>query len=407
MTSTPSKATLNDSAFEIKIISWSEYEHKTPILLQDVNGPCPLIALINTLLLKNELIVRNHILNNSGSELQLKDTTQNVNEFKSYLEKQYKLTGLISLDDLISRLGDLLIVFSDAKAHDNEIQSNVDHLLEKLPLLHTGLSVNPNVVDGTFPDDDLATIFFKIFDLDLRHGWCLDDSENATQAWKEETSGDELEYRSLLSLLRQLKTFDALQDFLLAELDREDQNYQDHEYKQDILKKWLTINQTQLTGAGLSFLNMSMDPTDVIVFFRNNHFSTLYKRNDQEFYTLTTDLSFNKGMKSVNKIVWQSLVSISGKEDLFFTGDFFPVLEYEPVETNDEDYRLIKELQENEDAKIAKRMQEAYNRPNQKRDVSSSKKTDRSGSSKDKSKSVDAKAESLKKEKKKSNCIIM
>ncbi|CCE81445.1 Piso0_002101 [Millerozyma farinosa CBS 7064] len=407
MTSTPSKATLNDSAFEIKIISWSEYEHKTPILLQDVNGPCPLIALINTLLLKNELIVRNHILNNSGSELQLKDTTQNVNEFKSYLEKQYKLTGLISLDDLISRLGDLLIVFSDAKAHDNEIQSNVDHLLEKLPLLHTGLSVNPNVVDGTFPDDDLATIFFKIFDLDLRHGWCLDDSENATQAWKEETSGDESEYRSLLSLLRQLKTFDALQDFLLAELDREDQNYQDHEYKQDILKKWLTINQTQLTGAGLSFLNMSMDPTDVIVFFRNNHFSTLYKRNDQEFYTLTTDSSFNKGMKSVNKIVWQSLVSISGKEDLFFTGDFFPVLEYEPVETNDEDYRLIKELQENEDAKIAKRMQEAYNRPNQKRDVSSSKKTDRSGSSKDKSKSVDAKAESSKKEKKKSNCIIM
>ncbi|CCE82377.1 Piso0_002101 [Millerozyma farinosa CBS 7064] len=407
MTSTPSKATLNDSSFEIKIISWSEYEHKTPILLQDVNGPCPLIALINTLLLKNELIVRNHILNNSESDLELKDTSENVKGFKAYLEKQYELTGSVSLNDLISRLGDLLIVFLDAKAHDNDLESNVDHLLEKLPLLHTGLSVNPNIVDGTFPDDDLAKVFFKIFNLDLRHGWCLDDSESATKAWQEETAGNESEYRSLLSLLRQLKTFDTLQDFLLAEPNHGDQNYEGHEYKQDILKKWLTINQTQLTGAGLSLLNMSMEPTDVIVFFRNNHFSTLYKRNDREFYTLTTDLSFNKSMKSVNRIVWQSLVSISGKDDLFFTGDFFPVLEDEPVATNDEDYLLIKELQENEDAEIAKRMQEAYNKPNQRREVSSSKRPDSSGSSKDRNKSVDAKAASSKKEKKKSNCIVM
>lgn len=407
MTYTPSKVTLNDNFFEIKIITWSEYEHKTPILLQDVNGPCPLIALINTLLLKNELTVRNHILNNSGSDLQLTNTTQHVKEFKAYLEKQYELTGSISLNDLICRLGDLLIVFSDAKAHENEIQSNVDHLLEKLPLLHTGLSVNPNFVDGTFPDDDLATIFFKLFDLNLRHGWCLNDSENAKEVWKEEAAGDEMEYRCLLSLLRQLRTFDTLQDFLLAEPDRWDQKHQDLEYKRNILRKWLTINQTQLTSAGLSLLNVSMDPTDVIVFFRNNHFSTLYKRNDEEFYMLTTDLSFKKGIKNVNKIVWQSLVSVSGKEDLFFTGDFLPILEDEPVETHDEDYRLIKELQENEDAEIARRMQEAYNKPSQRREVSSIKRSDRSGSSKNENKCVDSKSAILRKEKKKSICTIM
>lgn len=42
--------------YEIKLIEWSETTLRTPILLQDKNGPCPLIALVNTLVLHNAAI---------------------------------------------------------------------------------------------------------------------------------------------------------------------------------------------------------------------------------------------------------------------------------------------------------------------------------------------------------------
>ena len=46
--------------FPIKLINWSLDPQNqtiitTPILLQEINGPCPLIALCNTLLLNNDI----------------------------------------------------------------------------------------------------------------------------------------------------------------------------------------------------------------------------------------------------------------------------------------------------------------------------------------------------------------
>jgi len=49
----PSKKT---SENDIHIIKWIEFNHeRVPILLQNMNGPCPLLALANILLLKKQV----------------------------------------------------------------------------------------------------------------------------------------------------------------------------------------------------------------------------------------------------------------------------------------------------------------------------------------------------------------
>ena len=43
----------SEKVFDIKWIDWNE--KKTAIVMQNVNGPCPLLALINVLLLSNKV----------------------------------------------------------------------------------------------------------------------------------------------------------------------------------------------------------------------------------------------------------------------------------------------------------------------------------------------------------------
>ena len=77
---------------------------------------------------------------------------------------------------------------------------------------------------------------------------------------------------------------------------------------------------------------------------------------------LVTDSSFQS--KS-GKLVWQSLNSVSGDGDIFFTGDFMPVLDIDQDighqgETFDSDMMLLRQLQEEEDEAMARKMQEKY-----------------------------------------------
>lgn len=351
------------NVFEIKIIQWSEYEHRTPILLQDLNGPCPLIALVNTLLLQNDIDSRENTLNpiEDNNQDKRKRKIEGVDALKSLLLSYHSETGLIGLDKLLSQLGSLLLIFLDL-GYSNDRINDLDKLLESLPLLHTGLSVNPNLTNGNFPQDDLSTTLFGLFGLNFKHGWCVADGKDEIH-YGESTMNSE----PIAEIFQEFQTFDKIQDFLLYDPQQAaDENSKlEIEQKQGLVKKWLECHQTQLTDDGMKNLSLSLNPDEFTIFFRNNHFGTLYKKNDGDFYLLITDASFNKTKKSFEKIVWQSLISASGKDDLFFTGDFLPVLGDDEPEM-DQDYLLIKQLQEEDDEKMAREMQERYSKPDNK-----------------------------------------
>mmetsp|Transcript_8941 Transcript_8941/g.8835 ORF Transcript_8941/g.8835 Transcript_8941/m.8835 type:complete len:402 (+) Transcript_8941:61-1266(+) len=392
--------TESSNVFQIKVITWSEYEHRTPILLQDLNGPCPLIALVNTLLLKNEIDIRNETLNPIQDEFQVDRQRKfdRINNLKLLLLKDHANAGSITLTKLLAQLGDILLFMLE---FDRNKVSNydLDNLLKSLPLLHTGLSVNPNLVNSEFPPEDLSTTLFDVFDLKLRHGWYYDPSSSSILP---DINNDV----SLTAVFQDLQTFDKIQDFLLYDARNDIQENSNSrigiEEKQRLIKTWLDNNPTQLTDAGMKNLNQTLQTEEFIVFFRNNHFSTLYKKDSNDFYTLLTDASFDKADKSYKSIVWQSFISVSGKDDLFFTGDFVPVLGDEEYTSPDNDYILIKQLQEEEDEAIAKQMQQRYNKDGDKRKDKPKEKGGKQSPPVDKSNS------SLKtKLKKKSTCTIV
>ncbi|EGW32937.1 uncharacterized protein SPAPADRAFT_60278 [Spathaspora passalidarum NRRL Y-27907] len=351
--------------FNIKLVKWSlDYDSSdsndlisTPIVLQDKNGPCPLIALINTLMLSNDLnLSRSDYIPSNQAK------SDAILHFKSVLLQHESVA--IELDLLLKHLGDLLLEFTQ----DNKsgLRFEIDQLLNSLPLLHTGLTVNPNLINGEFNPEDLSTSLFTVFDLKFRHGWVINQIDNENIEWNEEAAPQEGSssshadnYAQVVELFNELQTFDRIQDYLLLDSTKDPKLA----HNQTLIHKWLDLNRTQLTRIGLDKLNLCLVNEQFVVLFRNNHFSTMFKKSDKEFYVLITDTSFQTS-KSSSKIIWQSLNSISGNDDLFFTGDFLPVLnvDQEPQEQYDTDYLLTKQLQEEEDEALAKRMQQSYDK---------------------------------------------
>lgn len=356
---------MTEIVFPVKEITWSAYEQKTPILLQEENGPCPLIALVNTFLLASDIESRTTaLLDNSKTDPSAPVASAGL---RSLLMRH--VGGEVLLLDLLSCLGDTLL---EIPLLEPEV---VKQLLESLPLLHTGLTVNPNVTTGRFPDQDLAATIFGAFGLNFVHGWIRQPGE----------LDEELEQAVL-----RLQTFDALQDFMLTADEEETRG----------IALWLEQNSTQLTRYGLSVMDNEMEADSVAIFFRNNHFSTVYKGRNNDFYLLLTDTAFIKRPS----FVWQSMISASGTDDLFFTGDFVP-LEDEPHPESD-DLAVVRQLQEEEDAAMAKKLQSSFNSGRRKQKGATV--SERAAVSDDAARGkTGAPAAGEKKKKKKGNCVIV
>lgn len=87
-----------------------------------------------------------------------------------------------------------------------------------------------------------------------------------------------------------------------------------------IIQKFVEFeNATQLSPFGLTQLTAELQPGSVSIFFRNDHFSTLYKHpQSQQLFTLVTDA----GYASHAEVVWESLVDVTGFNSEFMSGDF-------------------------------------------------------------------------------------
>lgn len=86
------------------------------------------------------------------------------------------------------------------------------------------------------------------------------------------------------------------------------------------IQKFVDIdNATQLSPFGLTQLTTHLEPGSISIFFRNDHFSTLYKHpQSHQLYTLVTDA----GYANHAEVVWESLVDVTGFNSEFLSGDF-------------------------------------------------------------------------------------
>lgn len=126
----------------------------TPIILQNDNGPCPLLAICNVLLLKNNLSLSPDIPEVS----------------------QEKLLSLVAerLIDSNSNVND-----KDAGYVENQ-QQNIADAIDLLPRLATGIDVNikfRRIDDFEFTRE---CAIFDLLDIPLYHGWIVDPQDHDT-----------------------------------------------------------------------------------------------------------------------------------------------------------------------------------------------------------------------------------
>eukprot|EP01065_Artemidia_motanka_P050833 TRINITY_DN8786_c1_g1_i1.p1 TRINITY_DN8786_c1_g1~~TRINITY_DN8786_c1_g1_i1.p1 ORF type:complete len:435 (+),score=112.40 TRINITY_DN8786_c1_g1_i1:115-1305(+) len=267
--------------YPLKVITYAQ--RRVAIITQNENGPCPFIAICNILLLRGDIVI----------PLDLKDITfgQLVNLAADFLCTS--LRGRVSGGDL-------------------DVQKTVDDVLDALPGLQTGMDVNVRfraVDDYEFCP---AMVCFDAFNLRMVHGWLLDPAE--------QTFADVIGKKSYNDLMDILITRAGVQEKQVsraeaasagteqepptaAELAEEDRTLR----AAAVVDSFLSDTAGQLTYTGLISLAEQVREGELLVLFRNNHFSTLTK-HESRLYCLLTDV----GYADVPGAVWELLAAIDG-----------------------------------------------------------------------------------------------
>lgn len=293
--------------YQVKNIEW---HGKTPILVQNANGPCPLMALVNALTL-----------------------TTPVGADDAVLVNTLKTREQISLDLLLDAVFDELM--SERRTAPDQSLPDVTELYSFLKGLHTGMNVNPrfipteetevafkrtslthlhpaergNLIPGTF-EDTKEMAFYRIFQVPLIHGWLPPRDDPVYE-----------------SLKRHAESYEDAQNILFREEELEDKlegaglSGEEQAIYHDIvaIKSFLYSAATQLTSWGLEVITKAMRPGTVAILFRNDHFSTLYRHPQTlQIFALVTDA----GYAGHQEVVWESLADVNGERSEFFSVDF-------------------------------------------------------------------------------------
>ncbi|XP_045678090.1 ubiquitin carboxyl-terminal hydrolase MINDY-2 [Phyllostomus hastatus] len=244
------------SVYHIKWIQWKE--ENTPIITQNENGPCPLLAILNVLLL-------------------------------AWKVKLPPMMEIITAEQLMEYLGDYML---DAKPKEiSEIQrlnyeQNMSDAMAILHKLQTGLDVNVKFTGVRVFEYTPECIVFDLLDIPLYHGWLVDPQiEDIVKAV------GNCSYNQLVEKIISCKQSDN------SELVSEG----------FVAEQFLNNTATQLTYHGLCELTSTVQEGELSVFFRNNHFSTMTKHKGL-LYLLVTD----QGFLTEEKVVWESLHNVDG-----------------------------------------------------------------------------------------------
>lgn len=298
--------------YSIRHVNWTDVTgnlRESPVLVQNENGPCPLLALVNALALR------------AGKDAQ------------PPIVKALQSREQISLGLLIEAMFDEL---TTCLGPDQQLP-DIEALSQFLTMLHTGMNVNPrltlvcgqsvhflricaylkqesdNAVGSFLQTSDLR--LYGTFGIPLVHGWVATPSSQSHDA---------------LARVAQYHEDIQLLQFRKAEL--EDRvfgggtlSFEEERVMSDIqlIQQFVDVdNTTQLSTFGLDRLAEKLAPGSISILFRNDHFSTLYKHpQSHQLFTMVTDA----GYSGHAEVVWESLVDVSGSRTGYFSGDFRPV----------------------------------------------------------------------------------
>eukprot|EP00931_Biecheleriopsis_adriatica_P079463 TRINITY_DN52870_c0_g1_i1.p1 TRINITY_DN52870_c0_g1~~TRINITY_DN52870_c0_g1_i1.p1 ORF type:complete len:407 (-),score=121.13 TRINITY_DN52870_c0_g1_i1:126-1346(-) len=248
------------------------------ILLQSKNGPCPMLAICNVLLLRGVLKISPD-------------------------------TRYITFFEVVSLVSDWLFEANGKDSGGDSTSSRAANLreslgtcLEILPKLNVGLDVNcrfGGVTDFEFTQE--MTVF-DLLDVALYHGWIV--AKEDTRAY--EAIG-QLSYNQVVELIiaseeaqQKLGTKDA------GEGDSGEKELEQVIEKGLIIKDFLDRTASQISYDGLCALHETVNERQLAVFFRNSHFNCMTKY-EGKLYLLCTDIAFAN-----SHLTWERFTEVDG-----------------------------------------------------------------------------------------------
>lgn len=255
----------------------------THILLQNENGPCPLLAAVNCLLLKDLI----------------------------ELTPLCKDHGFITLEDLTNLLANYAVQY-----HSSTHTFHMEELMEYLPRFQYGMDVNPKFTAITAYEYTAELTAFDTLGATLVHGWLAEpDSAYAaalgTQSYNQVLdrvlAGDAAAVE--LSRLQSLADSEGpkAEDNLHEKIQEQQKLVEVGQLCQDFLQE----SSHQLTLAGIEALLKNLTEDLPAVFFRNNHFGVIMKHKGS-LYLLVTDLGYG----DTPDVVWERLDMVDGDTEL-------------------------------------------------------------------------------------------
>lgn len=278
--------------YQIKHVRWHDPKAKknprqSPILTQNANGPCPLLALVNALSLSTPP------------------------DLQTPLIETLRTREQVSLGLLLDAVFDELM--SGRRGATAQQLPDVGELYSFLVTLHTGMNVNPRFVHDTHNghfEQTKEMLLYSTFAIPLLHGWIPDPASPAHAAFASTAPS----YEDAQNV--QFREEELEQKLGTATLSHDEQSLL---RDLPVIKQFLITWPTQLTEHGLNSLHDSLDTGAIAILFRNDHFSTLYKEPRKgQLMTLVTDA----GYAAHDEIVWESLVDVNGARAELFSGDF-------------------------------------------------------------------------------------
>ncbi|PNF28410.1 Ubiquitin carboxyl-terminal hydrolase MINDY-1 [Cryptotermes secundus] len=281
------KKDIDECIYHLKWIMW--HERKAPIVTQNENGPCPLIAISNILLLRGKIILPT-------------------------------VMEIITAKQLMEYIGDMILqnVPKDLTLpHQLNYEQNMHDAIAVLPRLHTGLDVNVKFTGVKDFEYTPECIIFDLLNIPLYHGWLVDPQCHETVIALGSLGYNQVVEKIILNKCS--SKIDLVTEALIAE-------------------QFLERTASQLTYHGLCELNTAMGQDELAVLFRNNHFSTIFKKKvcgpvDEassdllgmsqelnELFQLVTD----QGFLHEPRVVWETLSNIEG-DGMFVDGHFVTV----------------------------------------------------------------------------------
>ncbi|KAJ3146256.1 Ubiquitin carboxyl-terminal hydrolase MINDY-1 [Geranomyces variabilis] len=320
----PQQTSQADKLYRLKRIIYIDARTQTPqrlsIITQNRNGPCPLLALTNVLILRGDITIP-HVQRERG-EIAYEQIVEIVGDWLT-----------------TRRLGSSPTTGGGAPTDGDALQ-NLTDVFEVIPTLQTGLDVNVRFSSPTSFELTPALLVFDAFNIHLCHGWTVDPQDTETYSIVVNTCGS---YNAVVEKIIQGDDASTLQRTdkgkapategadatLRMERDREQAVHDGL-----VCSQFLANTSSQLTYHGLQWLcdDAAMLPVgEPAVLFRNNHFHTVLKRVDEgsasaggadagvRLYTLVTD----QGFVHAEGAVWETMSGVDG-DSSFVDGYFLP-----------------------------------------------------------------------------------